>query len=285
MEMGSSVNIKLKAPPGYMTLLRGFSFCTTRISESKTFEYLENDDEKTIPYPPLIFVLTSCGQIGKYAFIDKRDEFENDDILQDAPGITYLTRKIQLKDFGAGASQLQAPLPGLKSELSVNDLPLQKTVSFQDKTSFKPPTSLIPQKSVLPQSQPSLNESGEVGTYQPEEKMLIEAKTRIKRNIQILKDSYKSLADSVQENVLKLLAEDDKKFYREWTEIESKLYKCKDFLNVAKKFFVKQNFFNQNLNTYLGELEFEAGMIKEIVVDQILEGNKIRGYRNTVNKE
>ena len=302
LEMSSPTNIKLKAPLGFMSLLRGFIFSSTRISESKTFEYLDNDEEKTIPYPPVVFVLTSCGQLARYAFIDKRPEFENIDVLHDAPGINALSRNLQLKDFGAKSSQPQAPLPTIKAEISVTDLPAAQKTSTKDLVSGlvqgSQGSSIIPKQETNPLSitqktttltQPGMSRqesktTEDKGTIDPKVQLQTDSRNRIINNITSLKESYKAIGENIKDNVIKLLSEDNKKFYRDWNEIERRLYTCKEFLNKSKKFFVKQNFFNQNWNKFLRELEFEAGIIKEVVADQILEGEKLMGYRNTVRK-
>ena len=95
-EMGVEQNIKLAAPGGVTGFFRGMVFYRNKFAQSDSFDYNENDEEKSMAYPPFIFVLTSTGQIGKYAFLLMRPEYQQESLLIKTEGLAGLKRNISV---------------------------------------------------------------------------------------------------------------------------------------------------------------------------------------------
>jgi len=93
-DMGAEQNIKLAAPNGVTGFFRGMVFYRNKFAQSDSFDYNENDEEKTMAYPPFIFVLSSTGQIGKYAFLLMKPEYQEDSLLIKTEGVAGLKRNI-----------------------------------------------------------------------------------------------------------------------------------------------------------------------------------------------
>ena len=100
--------------------LRGLVFYNTRLSDQKNFEYLgDQDEEKEMMFPPMIILLTSSGELAKYAFIDKRTEFAKDDLLVNATGASSLNRELNV----SGSSGQPHAEPQLRQSGSQETVP------------------------------------------------------------------------------------------------------------------------------------------------------------------
>ena len=133
--MGAEQNIKLAAPGGVTGFFRGMVFYTNKFSKSDSFDYNENDEEKSMAYPPFIFILTSAGQIGKYAFLNMRPEYQEDSLLIKTEGLAGLKRNIAIssgtKPVAPAQPILNQPAPAsalAKPTTSVVDTPVPKPV-------------------------------------------------------------------------------------------------------------------------------------------------------------
>ena len=250
--------------------LRGYVFYLNKVSDRDVFEYLENDEERTMPYPPAVIVLTSCGQLAKYGFVDKRAAYSEANLLIDTAGVQALKRNIQLKNF--------------KTAPVINIPPAKPVVQPS-----QPSQPVFPSIGSGARAPDLLNQSivaatdAEEGIIDPHLAKFKNTKSRVKQKIELLTRTFQEIGEGIKDIVIEPLKAEDKEFYKEWREIETKQYKCMEFIQTSKLFLVKQKRFNDYFQGLLADLSLEAGMIREIITDQVLEGEEIKGYKNNVN--
>ncbi len=148
-EMGVEQNIKLAAPGGVTGFFRGMVFYRNKFAQSDSFDYNENDEEKTMAYPPFIFVLTSTGQIGKYAFLLMRSEYQNDSLLIKTEGVAGLKRNISVSSGAAPAKPtITQPQQSAIGAAFMKPASQQPTFSFAGATTTQPAATVAAQPTI-----------------------------------------------------------------------------------------------------------------------------------------
>lgn len=273
--MGSDSNITLKTTLAAMearkmSRLRGYVFYLNKVSDRDVFEYLENDEEKTMPYPPSVIILTSCGQLAKYGFVDKRAAFSEAGLLIDTPGVQALKRNIQLKSFKT------SPVVPVVNVQSTKPVVQPSQLVFPPLDSGARPSDEL-NKTVIAAT------DAQEGIIDPHLAKFKNTKNRVKQKIELLTRTFQEIGEGIRDIVIEPLKAEDKEFYAEWRDIETKQYKCKEFVQTSKLFLIKQKRFNDYFQGLLADLSLEAGMIREIITDQVLEGEEIKAYKNNVS--
>jgi len=312
-EMGVEQNIKLAAPGGVTGFFRGMVFYNNKFASSDSFDYNENDEEKSMAYPPFIFVLTSTGQIGKYAFLLMRPEYQNDNLLIKTEGLAGLKRNIPVS----------AGIPPAKP--TITQQPIQTTPAqgiFQAPTQ-KP--NLLPQptgpgtgtglglgigigsgssllnKQPLVNNQPTLQpttkpttglgfdikpaldtkpQQTSEGTFDPIAAKMNDTKANIMKKIDSLA-SYTDLINDVKK-IFPQLSEKDKEFYQKEIQVQKTLHECQSFFKSLSLLLVEQEASRKKLESLIKSVDTESDAIRCIIGDEIIEGKEMNIYQNSV---
>lgn len=308
-EMGVEQNIKLAAPGGVTGFFRGMVFYNNKFAQVEKFDYNENDEEKSMAYPPFIFVLTSTGQIGKYAFLLMRSEYQDDSLLIKTEGLTGLKRNIPVSSgivtkpalpqqpvIGGttqptqGSSIFQAPLKkpdigtgigtgtglGIGGGASILNKQ-QPLVNNQTTLQPKPTTGLgIDNK---PQATPQQISSE--GTFDPIAAKMNDTKANIMKKIDSL-TSYTDLINNVKQ-IFPKLTQKDKEFYEKEIQVQKTLHECQTFFKSLGLLLVEQEASRKKLESLIKSVDNESDAIRCIIEDEIIEGKEMNIYQNSVN--
>jgi hypothetical protein len=247
------------------------------ISSKTHFEYIENDEEKTIPYPPMIFALSSCGQLCKYAIMERRPGLEETMVVEPAILPTELKRPLNIKPADGGA-KTEVP-PSKKETTSPFIKPVQK-----GSASINPEEE---RKIGEPIQQPGLQRNVSVaqpeGTYDAKLIQMKKRKEKLTERSQLIMNGFREIADKIRQIVLPKFADENRRFFHQYVDVEIELFHSKETLRSLKFFVLKGQDFQKRVQAVGDTLNEEAEHVEEIIKREILEGKEIKKYRNTVS--
>lgn len=290
IEMNPGLSITLAKPIGVKVSdakLRGFCVYTTQISKNTKFEYIENDEEKVVPYPPLIIVLTSCGEMSKYAILDKRAELDQIPTLEPAIKPEDLKRPLNIKSAGGKIETKAEIKPDLKPEPKMGQL-FQPKVEKPEERKISDPKAIIRPEEEKKIGEPSglqkgINVAHAQGTYDPKSIQLQKKRGSLVQMSRMILQEFTEMVKDINEKVIRRLDAANKQFLGEYVDLEIELFNCRETLKSFKFFTIKGQNFNTQVSAVVDLLSKETEDIKTCIKQLRIDPKDLASYRNTVN--
>jgi hypothetical protein len=239
--------------------IRGFCLYRNKMTQEKIFEYTKADDVAQMSYPPLIFILTSFGEIGKYGLIDKRDMYAESNLLIDTNPPEALTRSLSSSPNQPSNVQVQPDKQLVSRTISNQPFKTDDSKKAEEVRSIAIAKTNDPSQKKALEVDPNAIVKAigvyEVESYRREENYKKLDKKFQKTNNQLSR-VHEVLKNKVASSTVNLEDEDAQNF-RGWS------YNSRKFINTMKIDIMKCRNNQQNMWSKIDHLENQVNQIKD----------------------